>query len=124
MAIMFITHNLGVIAQMTKDVIVMYLGKVVEEATVDEIFYNPKHPYTEALLSSVPRPDPTATKKRIMLEGEVPSPAKPPSGCHFHPRCRYAVKVCKVEVPRLREVGPGHMAACHRADELRLSGVG
>ncbi len=121
---LFVAHDLSVVEHVADAVAVMYVGRLVETAETETLYLNPKHPYTEALLSSVPRPDPTATKKRIMLEGEVPSPAKPPSGCHFHPRCRYAVNVCKVEVPRLREVGPGHMAACHRADELRLSGVG
>ncbi len=123
LAYLFVAHDLSVVEHVADAVAVMYVGRLVETAETEVLYLNPKHPYTEALLSSVPRPDPTIEKHRIMLEGEVPSPANPPSGCHFHPRCRYAVDVCSTEVPRLREVGPGHMAACHRADELRLLGV-
>jgi len=118
-----VAHDLSVVEHVADGVAVMYVGRLVETAETETLYLNPKHPYTEALLSSVPRPDPTIEKHRIMLEGEVPSPARPPSGCHFHPRCRYAEAICSAEVPRLREIGPGHMVACHRAEELTLSGV-
>jgi peptide/nickel transport system ATP-binding protein len=121
---LFIAHDLSVVEHVADAVAVMYVGRLVETAETEELYLNPKHPYTEALLSSVPRPDPEAIKKRIMLEGEVPSPANPPSGCHFHPRCRYAEEVCSQEVPALREISPGHMVACHLADTLSLVGVG
>jgi len=123
LSVMYITHDLSTVRYFSERIFVMYAGWLVEKAPVNALLYRPKHPYTEALLSSVPRPDPTIEKHRIMLEGEVPSPARPPSGCHFHPRCRYAEAICSAEVPRLREIGPGHMVACHRAEELTLSGV-
>jgi len=123
LAYLFVAHDLSVVEHVADGVAVMYVGRLVETAETETLYLNPKHPYTEALLSSVPRPDPTIEKHRIMLEGEVPSPARPPSGCHFHPRCRYAEAICSAEVPRLREIGPGHMVACHRAEELTLSGV-
>jgi len=87
------------------------------------LYPHPLHPYTEALMSAVPRPDPRAQKKRIVLEGEVADPSNPPSGCYFHPRCRYAQEICKVETPELRELEPEHFVACHRAEELSLVGV-
>jgi oligopeptide/dipeptide ABC transporter ATP-binding protein len=115
MAIMFITHNLGVIAQMTEYVIVMYMGKVVEEAEVDTIFYNPKHPYTQALLKSIPRLG-QRTRERRRLEsiyGSVPDPYAIPKGCPFHPRCSQRIAgVCDQEEPPYIEVGPGHKARC------------
>jgi peptide/nickel transport system ATP-binding protein len=92
-------------------------------ADTDELYFNPKHPYTEALLSAVPKADPDAPSRRIVLEGEVPDPSNPPPGCAFHPRCPYATDRCKVEAPPLREVAAGHLAACHYADELTLQGV-
>jgi peptide/nickel transport system ATP-binding protein len=103
----------------------MYVGKIVEMATTEELYANPKHPYTEALLSAVPKPGPRLRKRgrRIMLEGDVPDPANPPSGCHFHPRCPYAQEVCKHDEPPLRDVGGGHLAACHFAETLTLRGV-
>jgi len=104
-------------------VAVMYLGTVVELATAEELYANPTHPYTEALLSAVPRTDPDHVSQRIILPGDVPSPADPPPGCKFHPRCRYAQEVCKVEVPLWREMADDHWAACHRADELELGGI-
>jgi peptide/nickel transport system ATP-binding protein len=120
---LFIAHNLSVVEHASDLVAVMYVGKIVELAETEALFHNPLHPYSEALLSSVPRPDPTAQKKRIPLGGEVPSPANPPSGCYFHPRCPYAKEICAREAPPLREHQPGHFAACHFADELSLRGV-
>jgi len=101
----------------------MYVGRIVELSEMARIFDEPKHPYTEALLSAVPRPDPVNRMRRIILEGEVPNPAAPPPGCHFHPRCRYARDVCRQRAPALREAAPGHLAACHFAGELGLRGV-
>jgi peptide/nickel transport system ATP-binding protein len=120
---LFIAHDLSVVEHISDAVAVMYVGKIVESAETEELYHNPKHPYTEALLSSVPKPDPDAEKKRIVLEGEVPNPAAPPSGCYFHPRCQYAKPICSQEAPASREVTPGHFAACHFSDELSLRGV-
>ncbi|MCJ7550475.1 MAG: ATP-binding cassette domain-containing protein, partial [Anaerolineae bacterium] len=119
----FVAHDLSVVRHIADRVAVMYVGKLVETASTDEIYPRPLHPYTEALMSAVPRPDPRATKKRIVLEGEVADPANAPSGCYFHPRCRYAQEVCKVETPVLRELRPAHFVSCHRAEELSLAGV-
>jgi len=96
---------------------------MVEMATVGQLFENPRHPYTEALLSAIPTPDPDRRMERIILEGEVANPANPPSGCYFHPRCRYAVDLCKQETPPWIEDVPGHFVACHRSQELNLRGV-
>jgi peptide/nickel transport system ATP-binding protein len=112
-----------VVEHISDAVAVMYVGKIVESAETEELYHNPKHPYTEALLSSVPKPDPDAEKKRIVLEGEVPNPANPPTGCYFHPRCSYAKALCSQEAPPSYEVTPGHFAACHFADTLDLRGV-
>jgi len=101
----------------------MYVGKLVEHAPTDELFYKPRHPYTEALLSAVPKPDPHQRSTPIVLEGDVADPANPPSGCYFHPRCRFCIEKCKTESPQLREISPGHFVSCHRADELMLTGV-
>ncbi len=120
---LFISHDLSVVEHISDRVAVMYVGKLVEVADTEELFHNPKHPYTEALLSSVPNPDPLAPKKRIVLAGEVPSPSNPPSGCYFHPRCRYAQEICAHEAPPLVNVTPHHQAACHFADQLSLTGV-
>jgi peptide/nickel transport system ATP-binding protein len=120
---LFVAHNLSVIKHISNRVAVMYVGKLVELAEAPELFADPKHPYTEALISAVPKPDPLAKKKRIVLAGEVASPSNPPSGCYFHPRCRYAKEVCKVETPALQEVSPGHLAACHFANQLELTGL-
>ena len=121
---MFITHDLAVVKYISDRVAVMYLGKIVESTTTEEIFHNLKHPYTEALISAVPVPDPDYRTKRILLQGDVPSPINPPSGCHFHPRCRYAKGDCKSEVPEYRELTPGHFVRCHFAEQLDLQPIG
>jgi len=120
---LFIAHDLSVIEHISDRVAVMYVGKLVEMAETEELFVNPKHPYTEALMSAVPKPDPRARSKRIMLPGEVADPAHPPSGCYFHPRCRYAQEICRIEEPQLVEISPDHYVSCHRAAELTLMGV-
>ncbi|MBZ0290660.1 MAG: ATP-binding cassette domain-containing protein, partial [Anaerolineae bacterium] len=121
----FISHDLSVVKHVSNRVAVMYVGKIVETAPVNRLYAKPLHPYTEALLSAVHTTDPRAKhlKKRIVLEGDVPDPSNPPSGCYFHPRCLYAKAICRHEAPPLREVQPGHAAACHFAEELDLSGV-
>jgi peptide/nickel transport system ATP-binding protein len=120
---LFIAHDLSVVEHISDRVAVMYLGKIVELADCNELFLNPLHPYTEALLSAVPRTDPDQKSIRILLPGDVPSPADPPSGCKFHPRCRYARERCRVEEPELREVAPGHFVSCHLAEVLTLLGI-
>ncbi|MCB9152211.1 MAG: ABC transporter ATP-binding protein [Caldilineaceae bacterium] len=117
---LFIAHNMSVIKHICDRVAVMYVGKIVEVAETAELFGNPLHPYTEALLSAIPQPDPRNKKKRIVLEGDVPNPANPPSGCYFHPRCAYAKDICRQESPALKEVKPDHFSACHFANELQL----
>lgn len=121
---LFIAHDLSVVEHISDEVAVMYVGRIVEKAPTERLYHLPRHPYTEALLSSIPRPDPRAKKKRVPLLGDVPSPTDPPSGCYFHPRCRYVQPLCKRETPPLIEVEPNHFAACHFADELELQGVG
>ena len=123
LAYLFVAHDLSVVKQFSDRVAVMYVGKIAEMAPTDELFANPRHPYTEALLSSVPRPDPRARSKRIPMEGEVANPADPPTGCYFHPRCAYATDICRSETPALQEVSPGHFTSCHHADKLELAGV-
>jgi oligopeptide transport system ATP-binding protein len=113
LAYLFIAHDLSVVEHISRRVAVMYLGRIVELAASRELYGAPKHPYTEALLSAVPVPDPAAKKKRIVLQGDVPNPIRPPSGCHFHPRCPHAMDRCRAEAPVLREVSPRHLAACH-----------
>ncbi len=120
---LFVAHDLSVVEHISDRVAVMYLGDLVELAKADELYCNPVHPYTEALLSAVPRTDPDAIKQRIILQGDVPSPANPPSGCKFHPRCRYTQERCKQEVPEWRELTEDHWVACHRATELTLAGI-
>jgi oligopeptide/dipeptide ABC transporter ATP-binding protein len=110
---LFISHNLAVVEHISHQIAVMYLGRIVEYADTRSIFTNAQHPYTEALLAAVPVPDPAIKRKKIVLQGDVPSPVKPPSGCHFHTRCPYAVARCKVEAPPLREIAPGHQVSCH-----------
>jgi peptide/nickel transport system ATP-binding protein len=123
LAYLFIAHDLSVVEHISDRVAVMYLGKIVELAPAEQMYRDPKHPYTEALLSAIPRSSPRQHKQRIVLPGDVPNPAAPPPGCAFHTRCRYARDICKVEAPPLRTVGAGHIAACHFADELQLAGV-
>jgi oligopeptide/dipeptide ABC transporter ATP-binding protein len=110
---LFISHNLSVVEHISQRIAVMYLGRIVEYADKETIFTRPAHPYTEALLSAVPVPDPKIKRKKIVLQGDVPSPVKPPSGCHFHTRCPYVFDRCKVELPVLRDFAPGQKAACH-----------
>lgn len=123
LAYLFISHDLAVVSHISDRVAVMYLGGLVESAPVDSLYATPRHPYTEALLSAIPKSDPDDTKTRIVLPGDVPNPANPPTGCRFHPRCRYARAVCQAERPALREIAPGHHVACHLAEELKLVGV-
>jgi oligopeptide/dipeptide ABC transporter ATP-binding protein len=116
---LFIAHDLAVVRHIADDVAVMYLGKVVELAPAGALYADPRHPYTKSLLSAVPVPDPSAQRQRIVLQGDVPSPAAPPSGCPFHPRCPHPKKNqrCRTIAPALREVKPGQFAACHFAEE-------
>ncbi len=120
---LFVAHDLSVVAHICDRVAVMYVGKIVEMASTAELFSAPKHPYTEALMSAIPRADPRPREKRILLTGEVANPANPPSGCYFHPRCTYAKDVCGVEEPLFEEVSDGHHVKCHFARELELVGV-
>jgi len=120
---LFISHDLSVVEHISDRVAVMYVGKLVESAATNELFLTPRHPYTEALLSSVPKPDPRLRTEAVPLQGEVADPAHPPSGCYFHPRCRYCIDRCKTEAPVLREISPDHFVSCHRAEELKLIGV-
>ncbi len=121
---LFVAHDLSVVKHVSDRVAVMYVGKIVEVAATATIFNNPRHPYTEALLSAVPKPDPRLRSQRIILEGEVADPANPPSGCYFHPRCRYVVDTCRTETPLLEEIEAGHWVRCHRAKEITLEGIG
>jgi peptide/nickel transport system ATP-binding protein len=120
---LFVAHDLSVVKHVSDRVAVMYVGRIVEMAETRRLFGAPKHPYTEALLSAVPKPDPRLRAQRIVLEGDVADPANPPTGCYFHPRCRYAQDVCRGETPRLEEIAPDHFVSCHRARELTLRGV-
>jgi len=122
---LFVAHDLSVVEYICDRVAVMYVGKLVELADTETLYMRPLHPYTEALLSAVPKPDPRLRNRgnRIIPEGEVADPAKPPSGCYFHPRCRFAKERCSIEEPALRDLGNNHFVACHFAGELTLRGV-
>jgi peptide/nickel transport system ATP-binding protein len=120
---LFVAHDLSVVRHISDRVAVMYVGQMVELAETERIFTAPKHPYTAALLSAVPEPDPRLRTRRIVLQGEVANPASPPSGCYFHPRCPHAIELCRRQAPAWQEISPAHFVACHRADELQLQGV-
>ena len=120
---LFVAHDLSVVKHISDRVAVMYVGQIVEMAETGEIFSSPLHPYTEALLSAVPKPDPRLRTRRIILGGDVADPANPPSGCYFHPRCQYAIDRCRTETPQLEEMLPNHFVSCHRAREITLKGV-
>jgi oligopeptide/dipeptide ABC transporter ATP-binding protein len=121
---LFIAHNLAVVKHISDDIAVMYLGRIVEYTDSDELYAAPLHPYTQALISAIPIPDPSRKRKKFQLAGDVPSPANPPSGCHFHPRCPFAVKICKIAYPQLVSVSrageKNHRVACHRAGAVSL----
>jgi peptide/nickel transport system ATP-binding protein len=120
---LFVAHDLSVVRHISNRVAVMYVGRMVELAETEELFSRPKHPYTAALLSAVPEPDPRTRSQRIVLQGEVANPASPPGGCYFHPRCPHAIEVCRTQAPAWQELSPGHFVGCHRAEELQLAGV-
>jgi peptide/nickel transport system ATP-binding protein/oligopeptide transport system ATP-binding protein len=121
---LFIAHNLSVVEHISHRVAVMYLGRMVELAEREALYRAPKHPYTKALISAIPIPDPTIKRERIILEGDVPSPVNPPSGCRFHPRCWMAQDVCREDDPLFEEKEPGHWSACHFADSVTTDGHG
>jgi peptide/nickel transport system ATP-binding protein len=121
---LFVAHDLSVVKHITDRVAVMYVGKIVEMASTEEIFNAPRHPYTAALLSAVPVPDPRVRSQQTPLSGDVPSPANPPSGCYFHPRCPHVIDACRTETPVFEEISPQHFVSCHRAQELKLAGIG
>jgi len=120
---LFVAHDLSVVRHISNRVAVMYVGRIVELAETDALFATPKHPYTAALLSAAPEPDPRSRARRVILQGEVANPASPPGGCYFHPRCPHAVDVCRTQTPAWQEISPGHFVGCHRAGELKLAGV-
>ena len=123
LTVLFVAHDLSVVKHISERVAVMYVGRIVETAPTEELFAAPKHPYTEALMSAVPIPDPRLRSERIVLQGEVADPANTPSGCHFHPRCKYATPVCSQESPVQEEISPNHFVRCHHARQLTLRGV-
>jgi oligopeptide/dipeptide ABC transporter ATP-binding protein len=116
LAYLFVSHDLGVVEHIGHRIAVMYLGRIVEVADRDAMFANPRHPYTRALISAAPMPDPRARREKLVIEGDVPSPQNPPPGCHFHTRCPFAVARCKVDAPILRQLKDGRLAACHLED--------
>ncbi len=124
LTLIFVAHDLSVVEHISDRIAVMYVGKIVELSETENVLYHPLHPYTEALVSAIPPADPDIKMQRIPLQGDVPSPANPPKGCVFHPRCRYAKDICSQQEPTLREVEPGHFASCHFAGELNLRGIG
>ncbi len=121
---LFVAHDLSVVKHICDRVAVMYVGKIVETAPTDELYFQPRHPYSAALMAAVPVADPRVRSTMTPLEGDVPSPANPPGGCYFHPRCPFAIDVCATEPPTLEEITPNHFVSCHRARELQLTGVG
>ncbi|MFO1158693.1 MAG: oligopeptide/dipeptide ABC transporter ATP-binding protein [Reyranellaceae bacterium] len=123
LSMLFVAHDLGVVRHVSDRVAVMYVGRIVEVASTLSLYARPRHPYTEALLAAVPKPDPELRDAATAPRGEVADPANPPAGCAFHPRCPHAVERCRMEAPALREVAPGNFSACHRAEELALTGV-
>lgn len=123
LAYLFISHDLGVVRHVSDHIAVMYLGRIVEMAPKTALFEGPKHPYTEALLSAIPRPDPLIPRRAGLARGEIGDASRRPTGCAFHTRCRYAVDQCKVDVPELVQYAPGHFAACHQATEITLEGT-
>ncbi|HEV2108161.1 MAG TPA: ABC transporter ATP-binding protein [Thermomicrobiales bacterium] len=120
---LFVAHDLSVVKHISGRVAVMYVGQMVELADSEALFHSPKHPYTSALMSAIPKPDPRARSKRVLLQGEVANPADPPSGCSLHPRCPYAVEHCRTTAPVWEEMTPGRWVRCHRTHELDLPGV-
>ncbi len=120
---LFIAHDLSVVAHISKRVAVMYLGQLVELAPTKDLFYTPKHPYTEALMSAIPEVDPNQEMNPVRLDGEIPSPINPPSGCRFHTRCPYVQDKCKTDIPKWEEIGENHFVACHFANTLTLKGA-
>jgi len=123
LAYVFVAHDLSVVQHISDRVAVMYVGKIAEMAASDALYNNPLHPYTEALMSAVPKPDPLYESERIVMPGDVADPSNPPPGCYFHPRCNYAIDICSQEEPEWRELKPDHFVFCHRAHELQLRGV-
>jgi oligopeptide/dipeptide ABC transporter ATP-binding protein len=123
LSMLFVAHDLGVVRHVSDRVAVMYVGRIVETAPTAALYATPRHPYTEALLAAVPKPDPALRDQTSAPAGEIADPANPPPGCAFHPRCPYAVSRCRAELPILREIAPAHWSACHRSAELSLRGV-
>lgn len=120
---LFVSHDLSVVEHISERIAVMYVGKIVEMGSVEQLYLSPKHPYTEALLSAIPVADPELKSERIILKGSVPSPVNPPSGCRFHTRCMYATELCKNTEPILADVTQGHQVACHLSADLNLRGI-
>lgn len=123
LAYVFVAHDLSVVQHISNRVAVMYVGKMAEMADAEELYMHPLHPYTESLMSAVPKADPKHVSKRIIMQGDVADPSNPPPGCYFHPRCQYAKDICKEKNPEFRELKPDHFVACHLAEELKLRGV-